>query len=55
MAKAKPVLHIQLENSGGRQIGADEEVTLSDKEINWLAGFFAPMVKESLRKEISTV
>ncbi len=55
MAKAKPVLRIQLEDAGGRQIGADNEVTLSDKQLDWLAEFFAPIVKESLRKENPTV
>lgn len=47
MAKAKPVLHIQMEDASGCPIDGDDEVTLSDKQLDWLAEFFTPIVKES--------
>ena len=50
MAKAEPTIHIQLEDAGGSQIGVDEEIKLSDKQLDWLAEFFAPIVKESFTK-----
>ena len=51
MAKPKPVLHIELENASGHSIGSNEEVELSDKQLDWLAEFFTPIVKKGLQEK----
>lgn len=50
MAKAKPIIHTQLEDASGHIIQPGEKVNLSDEQIDWLAEFFAPIVKESFAK-----
>ncbi|HEX2986060.1 MAG TPA: hypothetical protein VHO71_04520 [Caproiciproducens sp.] len=50
MLRTKPVLHTQLEDTSGCIIRPEDNVNLSGEQIDWLAEFFAPIVKESFAK-----
>ena len=49
VAKAKPIIHIETVTNEGKPVLSQEELILDDKQIEWLAQLFAPMVKERLR------
>lgn len=50
MPKSKPIIHTQLEDTSGQQIGDNDEIELSDGQLDWLAALFAPIVEESFKK-----
>jgi hypothetical protein len=47
MPKAKPIIHTELIDAEGHQIVGADELTLSGSQFDWLAEFFAPIVKKS--------
>jgi hypothetical protein len=47
MPKAKPIIHTELIDAEGHQIVGADEITLSGSQLDWLAKFFAPIVKKS--------
>lgn len=51
MARPKPIIHGQLEYTDGHIIQPGENIELSEEQINWLADFFTPIIKESLAKK----
>jgi hypothetical protein len=48
MPQAKPIVHIETCIPSGQCIDGSQEITLSENQLNWMAGLFAPMVKAKL-------
>ena len=51
MPKLKPVLHMELMSSTGNAINASDEIELSEEHLDWLAEFFAPMIKRAMMEK----
>lgn len=48
MPKPEPVIHIEIANASDQLIGDNDEIILSDSQLDWLAKFFAPIIEEKL-------